>query len=83
MKKKYKSEEEGHYGGVMPRMTVMQPEVINVSNEVAPQSVASIEIEATQKADGQKIQSMLGTEDNPFPETAVNSFDFDNREDGK
>jgi hypothetical protein len=40
MKKNYKSEEEGHYGGVMPKMTVMQPTVENVSNEVAPESMA-------------------------------------------
>ena len=44
MKKSYKAEEEGHYGGVMPKITVMQPTVENVSNEVAPENVASEEI---------------------------------------
>ena len=41
-KKSYKAEEEGHYGVVMPEMTVMQPEVVNVDGP--SQSVAWKEI---------------------------------------
>lgn len=82
-KKKYKTEEAGHYSGVMPEMTVRPPTVINVSNPPARENVSLQEIGAMQKADGQKIKSMLGTDDNPFPDTALNSLDFDSREDGK
>lgn len=44
-KKKYKTEETGHYSGVMPKMTVMQPTVVNVSNPPENESVSSQEID--------------------------------------
>ena len=68
MKKKYAVDREGHYP-VMPKMTIMQPQVVNVSS--SPESVARQEID-----DDILLPDM--------EEKPLDSFgDFDNREDGK
>jgi hypothetical protein len=79
---------------VMPEMTVMQPTVKNVSNEVAPENVASeglsSKIEYTpvteSSYDGIKGSFLLDDELAhfvPTKEIIIPDVNLDNREDGK
>ncbi len=72
MKKgQFKAEEQGYYPEVMPKMNIMQPTVVNKSS----QNVASEEIPDTECG-------IYDTEMGVILQK-IDSFDFDNREDGK
>ena len=91
MEKKYKAEEVGHYGGA--RLTVMQPTVVNENN--VPRDVPSVNVSSLGLVcrNGNPVKyrdcDEMGTEfchtecEFGAKETKIDSFNFDNREDGK
>lgn len=94
MEKSYKAEDQGHYSNVMPKMTIMQPTVVNVSNPPIRENVASQGLESEIKYTPVTKESYEGKENSfllddeiahfvPVKEKKIDSFDFDNREDGK
>ena len=90
-KKKYEAERRGHYGGA--KITVMQPTVINVNNvprEVPLENVSRDGLvcrngNPEKYRDCDEMDSEFCRVECEFgaKETKIDSFNFDNREDGK